>query len=71
MEIKPITSLTEAEIRDLAHAAADSSEPAHDACPAGLTVEQQNDFHGAYVERRHELVGTKVRGQGFVCADPV
>lgn len=54
--IKPITSLTPAELRELAHQAADNNEPVHEACPAGLSLTQRHEFEGAYLERRHELL---------------
>lgn len=63
MDIKPITSLTLAEIRDLAQAAADSSEPVHEACPADLSAEQRHEFESAYVERRHALMRCRVPEQ--------
>lgn len=56
MHIKPIYALTAEELRERAINAADNSEPAHEACPAGLNADQRNEFHSAYVERRHELL---------------
>lgn len=58
MEIKPIASLTPAELRELAQAAANNNEPVHEACPAGLSLNQRHEFQTAYVERRHELLVT-------------
>lgn len=54
--IKPITSLTPAELREMAQPAANNNEPVHEACPAGLSLTQRHEFVGAYIERRHELL---------------
>lgn len=56
MHIKPLHALTTEELRDMAFTAADNGEQAHEACPQGLTADQRNDFHSAYVERRQELL---------------
>lgn len=64
MEIKPITSLTPAELEAMAHHAADNNERVHEACPAGLSLEQRHEFESDYVERRHSLLALQVCGQG-------
>ncbi|WP_395055214.1 hypothetical protein [Polaromonas sp.] len=69
--IKPINTLSRDERRALAEAAADNGEQLHDACPAGLSADQRNEFHSAYVERRHALVGAQVCGQGVEDLQPV
>lgn len=53
--IKPHHHLTAAELRELAHTAADNSEPVHE---HGLTLTegQRHQYQSAYVERRHELL---------------
>lgn len=67
MHIKPTHTLTREELREIAFAAADNSQPVHEACPAGLSVEQRNEFQGAYVERRLSYAQA---GKGVVCAEP-
>lgn len=54
--IKPLSSLTEAEIRTLAQAAAERGENLEDANPFKLTQKAQRDqFAIAFLERQDEL----------------
>lgn len=53
--IKPITRLTRAERRDLAHAAAERGEPVHEACPHEPGTPEHQQFYDDYVERRLDL----------------
>lgn len=51
-QIKPITSLTRAELRDLAQAAADRGEPLHECNPCEPGTTQHINFETDYLARR-------------------
>lgn len=55
-QIKPITSLTRAERRELAEAAADNGERLHDACPFPAGSPEYSDFEDDFLRRRHTLL---------------
>lgn len=63
MDIKPITSLTADEIRDMAEAAAESNTPVHEACPFDPHSEQYHQFQGFYVEHRMVILHPRVPEQ--------
>lgn len=57
MHIKPIKTLSRAELRELAHAAADRGETLADANPCEPGTTQHKEFQNAFLEREFEIAG--------------
>lgn len=57
MHIKPIDTLTRAELRELAHAAADRGETVAKANPFEPGSTQHQDFTNDFLEREFEIAG--------------
>ena len=55
MHIKPITTVSRDEIRDMAHAAAENGEPQHEANPFEPGTTQNTNFATDYLSRQREL----------------